>query len=175
MIQIVSLRLEYILKWHAKIHFCYDNRLHFTNALSEIVYNITINCPGNNSLLCYISEKTLRYFRVALCSKSVPAHTLWIHCKKRISLQILLNPVPLSRVKLVQHRTPSKSQSNIARHPEVGIQTIWFQTAFSRIYTVMLSDRNGSKIDTFHEPTTFKQNVQKSFDHITTFAGHEYG
>ena len=38
----------------------------------------------------------------------------------------------------------------------------------------MQSDRNGSKTDTFYEPTTHKLHVWTSYETIITFARHKY-
>ena len=43
------------------------------------------------------------------------------------------------------------------------------------LYTVMQSDRNSSKTDTFHKPITYKRHVQTNNEQKTTFARHEYG
>ena len=43
------------------------------------------------------------------------------------------------------------------------------------IYSVKQSDRNSSETDTFHEPTAYEPNVQRSSEEIKTFARHEYG
>ena len=42
-------------------------------------------------------------------------------------------------------------------------------------YSVMQSDRNSSKTDSFHEPTTYNPDIQTSYEQITTFARHENG
>ena len=42
-------------------------------------------------------------------------------------------------------------------------------------YSVKQSDRNSSKTDLFHKPTTYEQHVQTSSEQKITFAGHEYG
>ena len=42
-------------------------------------------------------------------------------------------------------------------------------------YTVMQSDRNSSKAETFHNPTTYEPHIAKHSDQIITFARHEYG
>ena len=42
-------------------------------------------------------------------------------------------------------------------------------------YSVMHSDRNSSKMDIFHGPTTYEPRVQTSSEQITTFVRHEYG
>ena len=39
----------------------------------------------------------------------------------------------------------------------------------------MQSDRNSSKEDTCHEPTTYEPHVQTIFEQIITFARHIYG
>ena len=43
------------------------------------------------------------------------------------------------------------------------------------MYTVMQSDRNSSKTDTFHKPITYKRHAQTNNEQKTTFARHEYG
>ena len=44
------------------------------------------------------------------------------------------------------------------------------------LYSVMQSDQNSSKTDTFHEPTTYEPHVYNTnSEQIITFARHEYG
>ena len=43
------------------------------------------------------------------------------------------------------------------------------------MYSVKQSDRNSSKMDLFHKPTTYEQHVYTSFKQKITFAWHEYG
>ena len=43
------------------------------------------------------------------------------------------------------------------------------------VYSVMQSDRNSTKTDTFHKPITYKRHVQTNNEQKTTFARHEYG
>ena len=43
------------------------------------------------------------------------------------------------------------------------------------LYTVMQSDRNSSKTDTFHKPTTYEPQVWTSSERIIFFARYEYG
>ena len=44
------------------------------------------------------------------------------------------------------------------------------------VYSVMQSDQNSSKTDTFHEPTTYEPHVYNTnSEQIITFARHEYG
>ena len=43
------------------------------------------------------------------------------------------------------------------------------------LYTVMQSDRNSSKTDTFHKPTTYELHAYTSSDQMITFARHVYG
>ena len=47
--------------------------------------------------------------------------------------------------------------------------------AYKMYYTMMQSDRNSSKTDTFYKPTTYEPHVYTSFDQMITFARHEYG
>ena len=42
-------------------------------------------------------------------------------------------------------------------------------------YSVKQSDRNSSKTDLFHKPTTYEQQVLTSFEQKITFARHQYG
>ena len=42
-------------------------------------------------------------------------------------------------------------------------------------YSVMQSDLNSSKTDTFDEPITSEPHVYTSFEQLITFARHEYG
>ena len=42
-------------------------------------------------------------------------------------------------------------------------------------YTVMQSDRNSSKTDTFHKPTTYELHAYTSSDKMITFARNKYG
>ena len=51
---------------------------------------------------------------------------------------------------------------------------ILFRLRYIR-YTVMQSDRNSSKTDTFHNPITYKRHVQTNIEQKTRFARHEYG
>ena len=44
-----------------------------------------------------------------------------------------------------------------------------------RMYSVKQSDRNSSKMDNFHKPTTYKPHVETSSKQKITFARHEYG
>ena len=43
------------------------------------------------------------------------------------------------------------------------------------IHTVMQSDRNSSKTNTFHEPITYEPHVKDESEQIVTFARQEYG
>ena len=43
------------------------------------------------------------------------------------------------------------------------------------LYTVMQSDRNSLKTDTFHEPTTYEPYTKTSSEQKLTFARHDYG
>ena len=42
-------------------------------------------------------------------------------------------------------------------------------------YSVKQSDRNSSKTDLFHKPTTYEQHVKTNSKQIITVARHEYG
>ena len=43
------------------------------------------------------------------------------------------------------------------------------------LYTVMQSDRNSLKTNTFHKPTTYKRHVQTNNEQKTTFARNKFG
>ena len=43
-----------------------------------------------------------------------------------------------------------------------------------QLYTVMQSDRNSSKTETFHKPPTYEPHIATNSEQIITFATHEY-
>ena len=54
--------------------------------------------------------------------------------------------------------------------PEHGNKVVSSKKVKSLTYTVMQSDRNSSKRDTFHRPTTYEPHAYTSSDKMITFA-----
>ena len=59
--------------------------------------------------------------------------------------------------------------------PWVTLRQHVYNVSLYLSYTVMQSDRNSSKTDTFHGPITYEPHVYTSFEQKITFARHENG
>ena len=68
---------------------------------------------------------------------------------------------------------PPSEKSLLGTRPDFFGAEILYESLF--LYSMMQSDRNSSKTDHFHKPTTRDQHVYTSSEQNITFARHKYG
>ena len=92
----------------------------------------------------------------------------YLHQRIQVRLQTRI------RLRISKFGSMDSSRVSIIIIDIFTFQLVFNISFFTFDYSVMQSDRNSSKTDTFHGPTTYETHVQTSFEQIIYFAKHEY-